>query len=196
MGSGSDTKQRMIEAALNLFHEQGVNATSIDQVLARSETGKGQFSHYFKTKDGLIRAVIEFLDNIIRGGHAPTGYELHSWEDFEGWFQKYIDFQESVAYTRSCPLGTIGNDLTEDQELIRKEVIIFLDWTRGKFIRFFAERRAAGELTQSGDPEKLADLCISVMQGGMLLTKMRREKSMFENAASAVIHYVQLLRVH
>lgn len=194
MVTGSDAKRRMVESALELFHAQGVNATSIDQILARSGTGKGQFTHYFKSKDGLIRAAIRFLDDAIRSGRTPTGYDLRSWKDFEGWFQKYIDFQKATECRKSCPLGTIGNDLTEEQEVVRQDVRLFLEWTRGKLARFFSERRAVGELPESADPEGLADLCISVMQGGMLLSKVKRDTDMFENAAAQVVRYVKSLR--
>jgi TetR/AcrR family transcriptional regulator, transcriptional repressor for nem operon len=189
-----DARTRMIEAALDLFHQQGVNATSIDQVLERSGTGKSQFSHYFKTKDGLTHAVLDFLHKAIRSGAADTGYDIKSWQDMEGWFQQYIDFQKAVNYERSCPIGTIGNDLGNDQELLRMDVRLFLEWSRGQLARFFAERKAAGELPASVQPEALADFCLSVMQGGMLLTKMKRDSDMFENAAAQATAYLQSLR--
>lgn len=190
-----DTKTKMIEAALDLFHQRGVNATSIDQVLKQSGTGKSQFSHYFKNKDGLVLAVIQYLDQVIRSGQAPTGYEVKSWKDLEGWFQAYIDFQKSVKFKRSCPLGTIGNDLSDEQLLLRKDLQIFIEWSRGKLSRFFAEKKAAGEMTKSTDPDGLADLCISIMQGGMLLTKMKRDTDMFENAAKQALDYIHSLKV-
>ncbi len=188
------TKDRMIHAALELFHRRGLNATSIDQILAASGTGKSQFSHYFGSKDGLVRAVIKHLAEVIRSGQAPTGYDVCNWDDLEGWFQKYIDFQKSVACEMSCPLATIGNDLSNDQELLRQDVRIFIQWSRDKISRFFAERRAAGELVAQADPDALADLCISVMQGGMLLTKMKRETDVFVNAAQQVLTYIRMLR--
>jgi len=52
------TKQRMIKAALALFHKRGVPATSVDAVLGRSKTGKSQFTHYFKNKDGLVLSTL------------------------------------------------------------------------------------------------------------------------------------------
>jgi TetR/AcrR family transcriptional regulator, transcriptional repressor for nem operon len=184
----------MIEAAIDLFHVQGVNATSVDQILAASDTGKGQFTHYFKNKEGLVQAAIQFLDEVIRGELAPTGYHVRSWRDFDNWFQSYIDFQKSTRYQRSCPLTTIGNDLSEEQEQPRRDIRAFLQWSRGQLARFFAERRAAGELVPAADPDQLADLCISVMQGGMLLTKVKRDSDMFENAAAQVRAYVRSLR--
>jgi TetR/AcrR family transcriptional regulator, transcriptional repressor for nem operon len=195
MAAKSDARQRMVEAALDLFHRQGVNATSVDQVLAQSGTGKGQFSHYFKSKDGLTHAVLQFLTDAIRGGHVPTGYDVKSWKDLENWFQQYIEFQKSVKFERSCPIGTIGNDVSNDQELLRQDVKLFLEWSRGQLAKFFLEKKASGELVSSAKPEALADFCISIMQGGMLLTKMKRDTDMFENAASQALAYIKSLRV-
>lgn len=195
MNGKPDTRTRMIEAALDLFHRQGVNATSIDEVLALSHTGKSQFSHYFKTKDGLIQASLEYLSKVIRSGESPSSYEIKTWEDMERWFQQYIDYQKAVDFERSCPLGTIGNDISNEQPMLRMEVRLFLEWARGKLARFFAERQAAGELQPSAQPEALADFCISIMQGGMLLTKMKRDSDMFEHAAAQANAYIKSLRV-
>ena len=71
---------------------------------------------------------------------------------------------------------------------------MFLAWGRGQLARFFAGRRAAGDLVAEADPDQLADLCISVMQGGMLLTRVERDTDLFENAAAQVRAYVRSLR--
>lgn len=195
MAIKSETRMRMINAALDLFHQQGVNATSIDQILAQSGTGKSQFTHYFKNKDGLVHATLQFLHEVIQSGQTPTGYDIKSWKDLEGWFQTYIDFQKSVNNERSCPIGTIGNDISNDQELLRQDVKFFLQWSRSQMARFFAEKKAAGEMSPSANPDALADFCISIMQGGMLLTKMKRDTDMFENAAAQALAYIRSLRV-
>ncbi len=189
-----DTRERMIQTALDLFHRQGVNGTSIDQVLEKSGTGKGQFSHYFKTKDGLVHAVLQYLHEVIRSGKAPTGYNVRTWEDMDAWFDKYIRFQMEVAYELSCPLGTIGNDIADDQELLRQDVRLFFEWCHGQLARFFAERKAAGEMVPAADPDGLADLCLAVMQGGMLMTKLRRDPASFKNAAAQALAHIKSLR--
>jgi len=62
-----DTKTRMILSAFDLFHQQGVSATSVDEILEKSDTGKSQFYHYFSNKAGLERAVeqaLHFLEKL------------------------------------------------------------------------------------------------------------------------------------
>lgn len=185
----------MVLAAIDLFHQQGVNATSIDQILAKSGTGKSQFSHYFKTKEGLVHATLVYLHEVIQDGKADTGYDVKTWKDMDRWFQSYIDFQKSVSFERSCPIGTIGNDIASDQTDLRKDVIEFLIWSCGMLAQFFRERKSAGELPARIHPEALADFCIVIMQGGMLLTKIKRDSDMFENAADQARAYLRSLRI-
>lgn len=190
-----DTRLNMINAALELFHQQGVNATSIDQILLRSNTGKSQFSHYFKTKEGLVHAVLLYLHDAIRNGDTPTGYKLSSWKDLDLWFRQYLNFQEKTNFALSCPIGTIGNDVSDDQDLLRQDIRLFLEWSRSELTRFFTERKALGELIPAAKPQCLADFCISIMQGGMLLTKIKRDSDMFKNAANEALSYIKSLRV-
>lgn len=189
-----DAKLRMLNAALDLFHRFGVNGASVDDVLRKSKTGKSQFTHYFRTKEGMVCAAIQYLHEIIESGQTPTGYDIKTWRDFEGWFQKYIDFQESVGCERSCPIGTIGADLTSHNKKARRDVLKFLEWSRGRLKTFFAERKAAGDLVPEARPAELADFCISIMQGGMLLSKMTRDTEMFKNSASQAIRYIRTLK--
>ena len=56
---GAETRQRIIRTAADLFHKQGARATSPDEIIEASRTGKGQFYHYFKSKEGLIHEVLQ-----------------------------------------------------------------------------------------------------------------------------------------
>jgi TetR/AcrR family transcriptional repressor of nem operon len=191
----SNARLKMLNAAVCLFHTNGVNATSVDEVLKKSGTGKGQFSHYFKNKAGLVAASVASLSRQIKCGETPTGYHIESWKEMERWFRNYIDFQKSVDFARSCPIGTIGNDLTEEQSESRHSAIAFLDWSRMELASFFKKKLDAGELESTAKPLALADLCMSVMQGGMLLTKIKRNPEQFEAASKQVIAYISSLRV-
>jgi AcrR family transcriptional regulator len=189
------SRLKMVNAAVDLFHKNGINATSVDQVLADSGTGKGQFAHYFKNKDGLVRAAITHLHEVIKGGYAPTTYEVRTWKEMDNWFRTYVDYQRSIAFERSCPIGTIGNDLTSAQDDLRKEVQTFLSWGRSELAKFFADRVRAGELPSRTRPRALADFCMTVVQGGMLLSKINRSPAMFENAAKQASAYINSLRI-
>src|SRR6516165_3312092 len=107
---GAETRLRIITAAADLFHKQGVRATSPDQIIEKSGTGKGQFYHYFKNKEGLVHEVLQSHLDAIRDGTAPLSYEIETWQDLEQWFRAQIELQRSFRMSRGCPFGTIGNE--------------------------------------------------------------------------------------
>ena len=194
MSKEKTARERIVLAATELFHKHGIHGVSVDTILAQAGAGKSQFAHYFKNKDGLISAVIVFIQQVIKDEMVESNYSLTSWRDFESWFERYIEFQRSVHCNLSCPLGTIGNGLTESHEELRRSVQSFFEWANSQLARFFAEKRAAGELPRNSNPDELASLCLSVMEGGMLLTRITRSTAVFEQSAKQVVQYVRLLR--
>jgi len=52
-------KDHLLHTALKLFNQYGFHATGIDRVQAESGVSKTTMYKYFKTKDDLIRAVLE-----------------------------------------------------------------------------------------------------------------------------------------
>src|SRR5262245_7940535 len=171
---GAKTKQRLIETASDLFHMKGVASTSPDDIIEISKTGKGQFYYYFKNKNDLVHQVLETHLGMIESGTAPVRYDIASWDDLERWFLDQVELQKRFEMTRGCPFGTIGNGLTGQDELIRLDLCRIFDAVRMRIAAFFIKEKAQGRLAQGVDDEHLADYCIAVPQGAMLMGKIKR----------------------
>ena len=59
---GRNTRGRIINAAWELFYEQGYEDTTIDEIIERSGTSKGSFYHYFEGKDALLGSLSFLFD--------------------------------------------------------------------------------------------------------------------------------------
>ena len=180
---GADTRRRIIQVAADLFHKQGVRATSPDQIIEVSGTGKGQFYHYFKSKEGLIHAVLQTYLEQIKTGGAPVNYEIASWQDLEHWFLAQVELQKSFAMTRGCPFGTVGNEVTENDELIRQDLSLIFEVIRNKLAAFFIREKARKRLAHDASEDEMADFCIAAIQGAMLLGKIKRDSKPAETTA-------------
>jgi TetR/AcrR family transcriptional regulator, transcriptional repressor for nem operon len=188
-GRGAQTRLRIIRAAADLFHKQGVGATSPDQVIEASGTGKGQFYHYFKSKEGLVHEVLQTYLDDISNGTAPLSYEINSWEDLERWFLSNIELQKRFSMTRGCPFGTIGNEVTENDELIRQDLSLIFEVVKNKLAAFFIREKAKGRFAQDAKEEQMADFCIATIQGAMLLGKVKRNSQTAETTVrEALVH--------
>ena len=160
---GRETRRQILAAAADLFHKQGVVATSPDQVIEASATGKGQFYHYFKNKEGLVHEVLQtYLENIRNGG-GLLSYEIRSWDDLEHWFFAQIGLQKRFRMTRGCPFGTIGNELTENDELIRQDLNLIFEVAKMKIATFFVKEKASGRLDENAGEDHLADFCLATI---------------------------------
>ena len=56
------TKSKIVSAAWRLFYEQGYENTTVEEIIALSETSKGSFYHYFEGKDALLGSLADLFD--------------------------------------------------------------------------------------------------------------------------------------
>ncbi len=187
----ADTRQRIIRAATDLFHKQGVRATSPDQIIEASIAGKGQFYHYFKSKQRLVQEVLQMYLDAIKDGTGPLKYDISSWTDLEMWFLAQVVLQKNFGMTRGCPFGTIGNEVTDNDELIRQDLSLILEVVKNKLARFFVWEKSQGRLAKGTNPELMADFCIATIQGAMLLGKIRRSAHTVEAAVLETLAHLK-----
>ena len=192
---GAETRLRILRAAADLFHRQGARATSPDEIIETSRTGKGQFYHYFKSKEGLIHEVLQAYLEEIRTHTSRVRYEIQSWSDLEKWFAAQVALQKDYEMTRGCPFGTLGNEVTENDELIRQDLSLIFEVIKSKLAAFFLKEKAKGKLARRANPEHMADFCIAAMQGGMLMGKIKRSSQTVETTVQAALVHLKSYQV-
>ncbi|MBE7028240.1 MAG: TetR/AcrR family transcriptional regulator [Ruminococcaceae bacterium] len=57
-----NTKGKIINAAWDLFYEQGYSDTTVEEIIEKSGTSKGSFYHYFEGKDALLGSLSYIFD--------------------------------------------------------------------------------------------------------------------------------------
>ena len=188
---GAETRLRIIRTAADLFHKQGVRTTSPDEIIEASRTGKGQFYHYFKSKEGLIHEVLQVHLEAIKNGNAPVQYEINSWKDLESWFDAQIELQKSYGMTRGCPFGTIGNEVTENDELIRQDLGLIFEVVKHKLAAFFIREKSRGRLARTANENSMAEFCVATIQGAMLMGKISRSSHAVEAIVREAIAHLE-----
>jgi len=189
--TGTETRLRIIGAAADLFHKQGVHLTSPDQIIEASGTGKGQFYHYFKNKERLVHEVLQTHLEMIKTGRSPVSYDVDSWPELRECFMKHIELQKRFDMTRGCPIGTVGNEVTEHDELIRQDVSLIFEVIKNKLAAFFMREKTKGKLVKHAEAERMADFCIASIQGGMLMGKIRRSSQTVEATVQEALAHLR-----
>ena len=61
-GKGERTRERLVEAAKEIFEEHGFLNARVDDIVARAEQSHGSFYYYFNSKEDVFRAIAAALD--------------------------------------------------------------------------------------------------------------------------------------
>ena len=63
MSAPASTRDKIIDAAMSIVRDQGVAKLTLDEAAKRAGLSKGGVLYHFKTKDDLVRGVVETLIN-------------------------------------------------------------------------------------------------------------------------------------
>jgi AcrR family transcriptional regulator len=182
---GRATRQRIVQAAAALVSERGAAATSLDEVGARSGASRSQLYHYFEDRDDLIRAVIDATTDAVLGAQDEFLDHLDSWAGIDRWFRALVDLQVDRQARGGCPIGTLAGQLAERDPGARAAIAEGLGrWER--HLREGLERmQKSGKLRTRADPARLATATMASLQGGLLLTQVRRDPTQLRIALDA-----------
>jgi TetR/AcrR family transcriptional repressor of nem operon len=191
---GRETRERIVRAAAELVVERGVAGTSLDDVCARAHASKGQLYHYFADRDDLMRAVARAASDEVVGGQAELFERLDTIEGLRAWAEALVSLQQARNAQGGCPIGSLAGQLGEQDEGARLELADGLDrWESG--IRQGLERMAArGELKPHAEPGVLAQNMLAAVQGGLLLTQVRRDPEQLRSALNGAIDAILAAR--
>ena len=190
---GQATRDRIVEAAAGLMFRQGVAGTTTEQVQAAAGVSASQIFHYFADKRALVRAVIAYQAEAVLTAQQPLLARLDSMDALRAWADQYVSIEEQLKYEGGCPLGSLGGELAETDAAARQDV------ERG-FARWEEAIRdglramyARGDLRRSADPDALALALLTALQGGLLMTKIRRDPAPLRTVLDVVLAHIESL---
>ncbi|MFR5076850.1 MAG: TetR/AcrR family transcriptional regulator [[Clostridium] innocuum] len=103
-------RSRIQDAAVALFHEQGVEATSVNEIVRRANVAKGTFYVYYKDKKELISQILTKQHGCLMNDILNHSYEA-ALTNSTCWKRTFID--ELITYYIQHPklLRTIQKNI-------------------------------------------------------------------------------------
>lgn len=167
-----------MEATKDLIYKKGYHETSIRDILAASDTGKGQFYYYFSSKKKVCLAVIhahmdmwqtELFEDILNAGKQPE----EALEEMLDWI--FADHEAQITY-HGCPVGNLIIELsTVDEEfrlLLLELVNQWVKYTKQNILALSEEKLSDAEA------DRQAKALIAEIQGSILLLKVTQDLSL------------------
>jgi AcrR family transcriptional regulator len=155
-------RERLIEAANELFYAQGLRAVSVDKVIDRAGTTKVTFYRHFQSKDDLIVAYLESRAELERNGVDAA--IAHGAGDVDVSLGLMADHTGAAACSpgfRGCPFINAAAEYPDPDSAVRKLVDAHRAWWTGAFERLVAPLGLA-------DPAAIADDLMLLRDGIMV----------------------------
>ncbi|MFD9379368.1 TetR family transcriptional regulator C-terminal domain-containing protein [Streptomyces sp. NPDC059999] len=90
-----------------------------------------------------------------------------------------------------CEIGSLAGELADGDQATRLVLVAAFDRWEGSIRSGLARMQTRGELSKSADVAALATALMAAIQGGMLLSQVRRSSTAYRQAVSAVIDHIE-----
>jgi TetR/AcrR family transcriptional regulator, transcriptional repressor for nem operon len=182
---GRLTRERIVRAAAELVGETGAAGVSLDDVQARAGVSRSQLYHHFDDRDDLIRGVIGATAGSVLGAQGELLDHLDTWAGVDRWFDALVAIQVERQAQGGCALGSLAGQLAERDPAARRAIADGLDGWEGRLREGLERMKARRVLRPGADPVALATATMSSLQGGLLLTQVRRDPQQLRIALDA-----------
>ncbi|MFD3456193.1 TetR/AcrR family transcriptional regulator [Streptomyces sp. NPDC058691] len=188
---GRRTRERIVQAAAELMFHKGVAGTSIPDVLQAAKVSASQVYHYFGDKQGLVSAVIQYQAEARLDSQRPLLDHLDSFEALRAWCDATVAEQERRDCTGGCEIGSLAGELVETDNGARCDLVAAFDAWERPVREGLARMQERGELSADADVHDLATVLLTAVQGGLLLTQVRRTTHPLRTAMDAAMTHIE-----
>ena len=116
MGRVSDSKDRLLDAAIKLVWRNSLGSVSVEDICQEAGVKKGSFYHFFPGRNELVAAAFRKLWADVRPEYdrmfsstVPPVDRLRSF--FEFMYEKQRQLQQETGCVLGCPFASIGTEL-------------------------------------------------------------------------------------
>jgi TetR/AcrR family transcriptional repressor of nem operon len=186
--------ERLLQAGLELFLQQGFNATGIQQITERAGVPKGSFYNHFDSKEAFGAAIVDRYAEWSRRSwqHMMRGAPAEPMAAIRHVFEQMMEHHGKNGTSSGCLIGNFAAEVAQASELCRKRLLAAqLAW-RQRLAGLIAQGQEHGQIRADMDPEALSALTWSVWEGALLRMKVEGSVRPLRESVALVLDHVYL----
>lgn len=189
MSKGEQTRQRILERAAPLLNRHGFANAPVSEIMRVTGLQKGGLYNHFASKEELSLAAFDLMMERIN----QRVYETHRSKTSP--LEQLLAHIELVAGGHTVMEGgcPILNSIVESDDAnpaLRERVRGVLERWRGFLSRIIAEGIVRGEIRPDVNPDEVATLLISMLEGAQLLGNFYGEQLYRQRMKQHLVNYV------
>lgn len=199
MGKGTETRERLLDIAEGAILQKGFGGTSIEELIAEAGITKSGFFYHFRDKNQLAYTLLErhlanderILNDIFGRARELTDDPLHTF---------LVGLKLLAEMMANLPDGHPGclvttycyNERLFDQEIRDLNRQAVLAW-RVRFRGMIDAINLRYTPRDPVDPEHLADYVSTVIEGGIVMSKVLKQPALLPQQILLLRSYLRLL---
>jgi TetR/AcrR family transcriptional regulator, transcriptional repressor for nem operon len=187
---GQATRERILEAAVELIGRRGVSGISTEDVRKAAGISGSQLYHYFDSKQALIRAVITRQAEAALVPGQPIMGALDSFDALRAWADAAVEHQEHNSGRGECTLTSLAGELGPADEQTREDLCNGFQRWQSLVHDGLRAMRERGDLRPGADLDELSMALLAALQGGALLSQTLRTAEPMRASMNAALAYV------
>ena len=167
------TKDKILAHAAQIIRKKGFNNTGIQEILQRAGVPKGSFYFYFKSKDDLGLALIDYYaqNSPALSASSLTSPETPPLQRLRAFFEERRLFCNQEEGRSGCPIGNLTQEmgiLSEEFQAKLREVFSSI---KSAICGCLEQARTQEEVKLPLDADETADFILNSWEGALLRMK-------------------------
>jgi AcrR family transcriptional regulator len=191
--STPDTRQRLLDAAMELFVFHGYERTGLAQIARRAGANPGSLYYFFPTKEDLLAATLERRKDLLQPEVLDPIWTRIS-DPIERVFGLLAGYRQMLIVTEfdhGCPIGNLVIEVGNTHPNIRRLLAENFDNWLAAVQRCFEEARE--RLPVGTDARALAVFVLTTMEGAVMLARTYRDFEAYDAAVVTLRDYLERL---
>lgn len=194
LSKGIATKERILDKAVRLVNERGIEATSINDLISATGMTKGSLYFHFPSKEALSLAVmeraeaefLEFLDASLTG-RSPA-------EKLESFFRRIVEKHKSTGFVGGCIFGNSALETSDtDRRMAAVVGKVFETWS-SKIQDIVRDAQDRGQVRGDVSAGALARHMVMAIEGGIMLARLEKSEKPLKDCLRSLRTLIGLKR--
>jgi len=190
MRKGEQTRRDIIRKAAPIFNQRGYEGAALSDLMEATGLEKGGIYRHFDSKEQLAAEAFDYA------WRETLDARIHDLATIPNAVDRLKQFVANFAERRGvipggCPLLNTAVDTDDGNPLLREHARKALSNLRGYIVSAVDAGLQAHEIRRGIDPEKLATLIISTLEGAIMVARLDRSSDALRTAQAHLGEYLE-----
>ncbi len=186
------TRQLIIERSAPLFNQKGYAGTSMQDIMVATGLTKGGIYGHFESKEEIALAAFEHAAGMVTRmiGERIMGKDSAS-DKLKAILQFYKTYLFSPPVHGGCPVLNTAVEADDTNPLLRASVVKVLNRLHKAVANIVLQGMERGEFKPATDAQKFSILFVSMIEGGIMLSKAYGDNKYLNTVIAQLEHMLE-----